>query len=65
MAITNKERVGRALDLLKEGLYPFVEREMRSVYNEHWENHALSHLNEDRNLKPVSYTHLTLPTNGW
>lgn len=51
MAITNKERVGRALDLLKEGLYPFVEREMRSVYNEHWENHALSHLCEDRNLK--------------
>jgi hypothetical protein len=44
MTITNKERVGRALDLLKEGLYPFVEREMRSVYNEHWENHALSHL---------------------
>ncbi|MGK7936996.1 MAG: hypothetical protein AB4206_14570 [Xenococcaceae cyanobacterium] len=31
MAITNKERVGRALDTLKEGLYPFVEREMRSV----------------------------------
>ena len=51
MSITNKERVGRALDLLKEGLYPFVEREMRSVYNEHWENHALSHLCEDRNLK--------------
>ena len=51
MAITNKERVGRALDILKEGLYPFVEREMRSAYNEHWENHALSHLYEDRNLK--------------
>lgn len=51
MAITNKERVGRALDILREGLYPFVEREMRSAYNEHWENHALSHLYEDRNLK--------------
>ncbi len=25
MAITNKERIGRALDLLREGLYPFVE----------------------------------------
>ena len=33
MAITNKERVGRALDILREGLYPFVEREMRSAYN--------------------------------
>lgn len=51
MAITNKERVGRALDLLKEGLYPFVEREMCSAYNEHWTNHALSHLCEVRNLK--------------
>lgn len=51
MAITNKERVGRALDTLKEGLYPFVEREMRSAYDKHWENHALSHLYEDRNLK--------------
>ena len=47
MAITNKERVGRALDTLKEGLYPFVEREMRSAYDKHWENHALSHLYED------------------
>nr|WP_216087062.1 Swt1 family HEPN domain-containing protein [Stanieria cyanosphaera] len=51
MGINNKERVGRALDILREGLYPFVEREIRSVYNEHWENHALSHLYEDRNLK--------------
>lgn len=51
MAITNKERVGRALDILREGLHPFVEREMRSAYNEHWENHALSHLYEDRTLK--------------
>ena len=51
MAITNKERVGRALDTLREGLYPFVEREMRSAYNKYWEKHALSHLYEDRNLK--------------
>ena len=51
MAITNKERVGRALDILREGLYPFVEREMRSAYDKYWENHALSHLREDHNLK--------------
>ena len=29
MAITNQERVGKALELLKAGLAPFVEREMR------------------------------------
>ncbi len=31
MAVTNHERVGKALDLLKEGLGPFVEREVRRV----------------------------------
>jgi hypothetical protein len=32
MAITNHERVGKALELLKSGLGPFVEREMTSIY---------------------------------
>ena len=36
MAITNHERVGKALDLLTKGLKPFVEREMRSVYQAGW-----------------------------
>ncbi len=58
MAITNKERVGRALDILREGLYPFVEREMRSAYNKYWENHALSHLREDHNLKRTTASRL-------
>ena len=31
MAITNHERVGKALDLLKAGLGPFVEREIKSA----------------------------------
>ena len=31
MAITNHERVGKALDLLKDGLAPFVERELKSA----------------------------------
>ncbi len=31
MAITNHERVGKALDLLKAGLAPFVEREIKSA----------------------------------
>ncbi len=29
MAITNHERVGKALELLKTGLRPFVEREFK------------------------------------
>lgn len=36
MAITNHERVGKALELLAKGLKPFVEREMRSVYQGGW-----------------------------
>lgn len=36
MAITNHERVGKALDLLKEGLQPFVERELHAKYGRYW-----------------------------
>ena len=36
MAITNHERVGKGLDLLKEGLYPFVERELQAQYGRYW-----------------------------
>jgi len=32
MAITNKERVGKVLDLLKEGLKPYIEREFKNKY---------------------------------
>ena len=34
MAITNHERVGKAMDLLKAGLAPFVEREFTSTYKD-------------------------------
>jgi len=34
MAVTNHERVGKALDLLNNGLRPFAEREMHSVHGE-------------------------------
>jgi len=30
MAITNHERVGIALELLRDGLRPFVERELKT-----------------------------------
>jgi hypothetical protein len=32
MAVTNHERVGKALDLLKDGLAPFVERELKADF---------------------------------
>jgi predicted AAA+ superfamily ATPase len=50
MAINNRERVGKAMDLLKEGLGPFVEREFRNVYRDKAGSEALRFLSDDRNL---------------
>lgn len=36
MALSNHERVGKALDLLKEGLRPFVERELKAHFGADW-----------------------------
>ena len=36
MAITNYERVGKALELLRDGLRPFVARELESKYGKYW-----------------------------
>ncbi|MFZ1829153.1 MAG: Swt1 family HEPN domain-containing protein [Candidatus Competibacteraceae bacterium] len=36
MAITNHERVGKALEFLKTGLGPFVERELKAKYRDAW-----------------------------
>jgi predicted AAA+ superfamily ATPase len=36
VAITNQERVGKAMDLLKAGLQPFVERELKAQHAQGW-----------------------------
>lgn len=36
MAISNKERVGRAIEHLRQGLRPYVEQEMRAAYGSDW-----------------------------
>lgn len=36
MAITNHERVGKALELLREGLVPYIERECQTVFGKYW-----------------------------
>lgn len=51
MSISNHERVGRALLLLKEGLYPYIEREMKSVYKDRWLVAATPYVDEDHTLK--------------
>lgn len=51
MALTNYERVGKALELLKSGLSRYVEREMRVVYFENWHEKALQSLPADKTNK--------------
>ena len=52
MAITNHERVGKAMELLRDGLAPFVEREVKAKVAAR----TIRRLAEDSNLtkKPVS-----------
>ena len=48
MAITNYERVGKAMDLLKAGLAPFVEREFRNLYKDKAGERAGKFVTDDR-----------------
>ena len=55
MAVTNHERIGKALELLKTGLGPFVEREMKSTYGDEARDQVSRFMGADRLLadKPV------------
>ncbi|MEP7220722.1 MAG: Swt1 family HEPN domain-containing protein, partial [Bacteroidota bacterium] len=48
MAISNHERVGKALDLLKTGLGPFIEREFASKYQQNTDAEMTRFIGEDR-----------------
>jgi predicted AAA+ superfamily ATPase len=48
MAITNQERVGKALELLRTGLAPFVERELRNAFGPRAEAEAARLVGDDR-----------------
>ncbi len=48
MAISNHERVGKAMELLKGGLGPYVDREFTSVYKDRAQATAASYVTDDR-----------------
>ena len=48
MAITNHERVGKALELLKLGMIPFVERELKVVHGDQWQKVAMKSIRDER-----------------
>lgn len=47
MAITNHERVGKGLELLRTGLAPFVHRELRAALEDGLDGHVLKRYAED------------------
>jgi predicted AAA+ superfamily ATPase len=62
MAVTNHERVGRALALLTQGLAPFVARECKARYGEHWVGRVARH--QYANPKDAQFL-LTVLTDQW
>lgn len=56
MAITNHERVGKAMELLKGGLAPFIEREFKNSFQSHAQEQARAILGDDRinSAKPMA-----------
>jgi predicted AAA+ superfamily ATPase len=49
MAITNYERVGKSLELLRDGLRPFIERELIAKYGKYWITEVTSGWRHDLN----------------
>ena len=50
MAISNHERVGKAMELLKEGLGPFIEREFKNAFQKAAKKEAENFMKDDRML---------------
>jgi len=50
MAITNQERVGKAMELLRAGLAPFVEREFKNLHQAQAADVARRYLSDDRTV---------------
>lgn len=51
MAVSNRERIGKALDALCQGLYVYVEQKMQAIYGNTWLTRAASHLREHQKSK--------------
>src|SRR6266436_4866812 len=50
MAINNHERVGKAMEILKQGLGPFIEREFKNLYKDQALSETTRYLGDDRQL---------------
>ena len=50
MAVTNQERVSKAMELLRQGLAPYTEREFRNLDKAQAGAEALRYMGDDRLL---------------
>ena len=50
MASTNYDRVTKALDLLKSGLYPYFERELKNAYASRWTDSIRRYIQDSRSF---------------
>jgi hypothetical protein len=48
MALSNQERVGKGMELLRDGLRPFIERELKARLGVSWENEIKVALSDTR-----------------
>lgn len=44
MKVSNQQRVGKALDSLRQGLYPYTEKKLNEVYGSAWPTKVVSYL---------------------
>ena len=49
--LSNHERIGKSLNLLAAGLYPYIEREMQAVHRDRWLEAVSSSIDLDPNVK--------------
>ena len=58
MAITNRERVGKALDLLQQGLSPFIQRKLQNQYGKYWVTNVTSAWRDELTWRDDKTPHL-------
>ena len=51
MEVSNRERIGKALDSLRQGLYFYAEQKMEAVHGSTWMTKAVSHLRDHQKSK--------------
>ncbi|KOR37450.1 MULTISPECIES: ribonuclease III [Planktothricoides] len=49
--LSNRERVGKGLELLSQGLYPYVEQQLQEAYPDDWETQAKKELPDYKSTK--------------